>query len=402
MRLVDFRSERILITGGTGFLGANLVHFLVNSLGVAPSRVRVFSLAGTPTAALRDLPPLDIRHGDILNAGDIEDACRDRTLVFHAAGVTSFDPRAKRMQWLVNVEGTRNLIDAARKAGSVRRICHTSTVNVLGCPEPAGSVGTAESCSPYSCRRKTHSFASPEDALRFADSVRRGTAPGKWWKRIGIGYHDSKLAAQELVDRAVREEKMDIVSVLPGTCFGPYDTLLGSGLYLSQILASALPGVPKGGCPLVHVGDAARGHVLAMARGKAGAHYVVTGRSEDNMYYADMARIIADVLKEREPGLSIRSSFPTIPAFAAELAAGVIEIFSRISRGPCLLSRDAVRAGSYPSFYSCEKARRELGYVPHRTFRQAVESMYDYMKENGLLAGKSRKMDALVLKLEPF
>jgi nucleoside-diphosphate-sugar epimerase len=85
-------------------------------------------------------------------------------------------------------------------------------------------------CNPYTSRARVHSFASSGEALAFADAVRDGRAPGAWERRIGIGYFDSKLAAQEIVDRSVREDGIDAVSVLPGTFFGPRDTLVDSSL----------------------------------------------------------------------------------------------------------------------------------------------------------------------------
>ncbi|MGV9205668.1 MAG: hypothetical protein ACOC44_16795 [Promethearchaeia archaeon] len=167
-------------------------------------------------------------------------------------------------------------------------------------------MGTIETSSPYKNEPKVHTFDSAEEALSFADAVHQGTASQKWWKKIDIGYYDSKLAAQELISREVKENGLNIVSVLPDTFFGPYDFFIGNGMYLIRIYNNSMPGV----------------------------------------------------LKE-----------------------------------PCLLSRAMVKAASYPSFYSNEKAEQELGYTPQFSFKKAVADMYDYYKKIAYFSKKTRLID---------
>jgi len=392
MNLAD---ERILITGGKGFLGANLAARLVRTEGVPGPSIRIFDLEGGPTGALRDLPGLEIVPGNVLDRESVATACRDRTVVFHAAAVTSFDPRLKRIQWLVNVEGTRNILRAAAESGGLKRICTTSTVNVLGCPDPPGSLGTVGSCRPYAGRPRLFSFASPGETLAFADAVHDGRTPKGWERRIGIGYFDSKLAAQEIVDRAVREEGLDAVSVLPGTFFGPRDLRVGSSIYIARVRKNAIPAVPpQTGLPLCHVDDVARGHVLAAVRGRPGGRYIVTGKPEDNRFLADMLGLIAEVVRRKEPGRRVRGRFPVLPGSLVKAAAFLAETAAIVRGTPCLLSRDAVRAGSFPSFYTNEETEREIGYVPQRTFREAVEDAWEFMSRFGLLDRTGREMDA--------
>jgi dihydroflavonol-4-reductase len=375
---MSWQKEKVLVTGGTGFLGANLIHLLVRDMGVPAAAIR--SLADRPSRALDDLPGIEQRFGDILDPGAAADACADCTVVFHAAGSTTFDPRQRRRQWLVNVEGTRSLLEAARASGTVRRLCHTSTVNVLGCPSPAGSVGTEETCNPYHGTSRLHSFASAAEALAFADAVHDGSAPRGWWKRLLIGYHDSKLAAQELVNRAAREQGLDVVSVLPGTFFGAYGELCGPSSFLLGVMRNRVPGVPAGGLPLAHVYDVARGHVLVAEKGRRGAMYIISGKLEDNRSFSDMMRIIAEVVREKEPQRRIRSSFPVLPSAAVWIAAGLAEAGSALSGRPTTVSRQALRAARHPSFYSSERAERELGYRAENSFREGVSEMYDYLE----------------------
>ncbi len=395
---MDLVNKRILITGGTGFLGSNIAYALVKKHDIQPKNLRIFYLEGTSTMALEDLPPLDLVPGNILDQKSVEDACTNIDLVFHTVGSTSFEPRAKKMQWLINVEGTRNLIDTVKESSTVKRIVYTSTVNALGCPDPKGSIGNIETSNPYKNKQKVHSFDSPEDTLKFADAIHDDTASKKWWKKTGIGYFDSKLAAQELVNRAVDEDDLDIVSVLPGTFFGPYDVFIGTGLYLIQVYNNGLPGVLKTGFPLLHVDDVVRGHILAMEKGIRGERYIITGNENDNRYLKDMVKIIASVIKEKEPDRKIRHKFITFPSFLAKFAAFLSEGYSKLFKKPCLLSRAAIKAASYPSFYSYEKANRDLGYTPEKSFREAVEDMYGYYKERGYFSKKGREMDKIILE----
>jgi dihydroflavonol-4-reductase len=393
MNLVD---ERILITGGTGFLGANLAYRLVQAEKVPGGSIRVLYLKGGPTWSLHDLPGIELFPGDLLDPESVAAACRDRTVVFHTAGITSFDPRLKRIQWLVNVEGTRNVLRAAAESGTVKRICHTSTVNVLGCPDPPGSLGTVSSCNPYTSRLRVFSFASAGDVLAFADAVHDGRAPKDWERRIGIGYFDSKLAAQEIVGRAAREEGLDVVSVLPGTFFGPRDSLMGTSEYIVRVRRNAVPAASRTGLPLAHVDDVARGHVLVMRNGRRGGRYIVSGMPKDNRYLDDALRIIADVVRSKEPHRRIRSSFPVLPGPAVKAAAFLSEAYAILRGTPCLLSRAAARGSSFPSFYSNEETEREIGYSPQRSFKEAVEHAWEFMSRNGLLDRTRREMDELL------
>jgi len=204
--MTPLAGKKILILGGSGFLGSALAHHLVNDLRIPPASIRIFYLTGTPTDSLRDLLGLELCPGDIRRAEDIAKACAGIDLVFHMAASISFDPARKRQQWLVNVEGTRNVLEAVRRSPSIRKLCYTSTVNTLGVPDPPGSIGNFENSNPYTNLPRLHSFHSSEETLAFTEDVRVGRLPD-WEKSIGIGYFDSKLAAQELVQRYANERK---------------------------------------------------------------------------------------------------------------------------------------------------------------------------------------------------
>jgi len=390
--MTSLSGKKILILGGTGFLGSALVHHLINNLRLDPSVIRVFYLRGTPADSLRDLPGLELFPGDILDAEDVRRASEGIEFVFHMAASTSFDPGRKRQQWLVNVEGTRNVLEAVRQSSSIRKLCYTSTVNTLGAPNPPGSIGNFDSSNPYTSDPRLHAFRSSDEILAFAEDVRKGRLP-RWEKRIGLGYFDSKLAAQELVQFYAGRHGLNVVSVLPGTAFGPYDFLIGNGLYLLSIYQGRMPGVLKGGISTAHVMDVAEGHVLAMESGSLGSCYIITGRAEDNLHFKDAMRIMADVLRERFPGKKIRTPSLVFPTWLTNTAAFFSEKIAALRHRPCLLNRAAVRAGSQPLFYTFENAARDLGYKPKRTFRRGVEEMAAYFYDKGLFESNGRIID---------
>jgi dihydroflavonol-4-reductase len=390
--MIALVGKKILILGGTGFLGSNLAHHLVGDLNVNPADLRIFYLQGTPANSLRDLPGLDMFPGNILNPEEVRQACDGMEYIFHLAASTSFDPRRKRQQWLVNVEGTRNVLEAVRQSNAIRKMVYTSTVNTLGVPDPAGSIGNFDDSDPYKSRPRLHSFRSREEILAFIDDIHEGRLP-HWVKRIGLGYFDSKLAAQELVQSYTDRHGLNVVSVLPGTGFGPRDDLIGNGTYLLSLYRNKMPGVLKGGFSTAHVSDVVEGHVLAMESGAAGSRYIITGRAEDNLYLKDAMKIMAETLKVQFPDRKVRTPSRVFPTWAAGAAAYFSKKIAAVRKRPVLLSRAAVRAGSQPLFYSYENAKRDLGYSPKRTFRQGIEEMAAYFRKEGLFESKGRTID---------
>ncbi|HUY00259.1 MAG TPA: NAD-dependent epimerase/dehydratase family protein [Candidatus Deferrimicrobium sp.] len=381
---VDLQKGKIIVAGGTGFIGSRIVRKLIAE-GVNPKNIRVLFYPGSLTSALDSLS-VELYPLDILNKDSLADTFAGFDYIFYVIGNTAMDGKAKRIQWLVNVEGTRNLLANCQ---GFERIVYTSTVDTLGCPYPIGSLGNEET-SPYINVRpeigkvvpKLHTFNSPEDALEFADSIHDGTVPKKWWKKIGIGYFDSKLAAQELINRAYHDDKLPIVSVLPGQNYGSGDDLIGNGLYLLRIQSNSMPGYIKGsGSPLTYVDDEANGHYLAMTRGKIGERYIITGFEEDCRTLKEKLEIIAEVCQEKEPDRKIK-----IPSFGIGRRLGwflglMMDFLSKFRKKPFPIGRDSIRAASFHSYYTYRKAERELGYAPTKTFRQAIEEMYEYYKE---------------------
>jgi nucleoside-diphosphate-sugar epimerase len=174
-------------------------------------------------------------------------------------------------------------------------MCYVSTVNVLAPQLSVGSAAEIDVCNPYS---------SPIKFTRLLHrSMRCNLLPPRkikndsWVKAIDIGYYDSKLAAQELVNYYVQQHQLNVVSVLPGTMFGAYDFLIGSGVYITTLYSQGIPVALKTGFPLTHVLDVAEGMVQSIEHFQRGEHFILSGKPEDNRSLKDMLHIIAEELQ---------------------------------------------------------------------------------------------------------
>ncbi|MHA1230305.1 MAG: NAD-dependent epimerase/dehydratase family protein [Candidatus Helarchaeota archaeon] len=385
MNIDEIIDKNFLIIGGAGFIGSRLTRLLIKK-GVKESNIKIVYYPNSITTTLNGLK-VKLCPSDILDKQKLANTFKDINYVFHFAGNTSMDVKKKKIQWLVNVEGTRNIMELCLEK-DIEKVVYTSTVNTLGCPYPIGSLGD-ENTSPYKSERpiigekvpKNHIFNSRDETLEFIEGARNNSIK-KWWKKIKIGYFDSKLAAQELVNKLHKEEKLPVVSILPGTCFGPGDDLIGNGLYLLRVRHNAIPGYSKnGGYPLAHVDDVANGHLLGLLKGKIGERYIISGFDEDNRYMKDMLKIIVEVIREKEPDKKIK-----MPKIGIGKALGwFLGILCELIGYTEVLNRASLKASGFPSFYTSKKAINELGYKPTKTFKQAVSEMYDYYKEKNYL-----------------
>ena len=384
--------KKILILGGTGHLGSNLTHHLVSDLHVQPADIRIFYLSGSPTESLASIEGLDLFAGNVLSADDVRRACEGVQIVFHLVGSTTFHPGQKKLQWLINVEGTRNVLDAVRQCPTFEKLCYVSTVNVLAPKLPRGSVGEIEECDPYTTPHRIHSFASATETLAFVHKVKTAT-DDLWVKEINIGYYDSKLAAQELVNDYVRRYDIDAVSILPGTMFGAYDYLIGTGMYLISIYHGQMPAVMRAGLPYTHVMDVAEGMVQAVERGRRGEKYILSGQPEDNRSLLDMAAIIAEELRAFYPHRSIKPPTLVVPYPIIYCVAWLYEKYALLFNKNPLINTQAVSAGNHFWYFGHQKSNRDIGYVAKRTFRQAVRDMIAYYDAHGLFEVRERYID---------
>jgi dihydroflavonol-4-reductase len=327
-----------LVTGGTGFVGANLVRELLRD----GRDVRVLARAGGDRRALDGLP-VEIVDGDLTDPPSLRSALRGVGSVFHVAAdyrLWAADPSAL---YRANVDGTRNLLTASGDAG-VTRIVYTSTVGALGIPKD-GTAGTEET-------------------------------PVTLDEMVGP-YKRSKFLAEQMALELARGG-LPVVIVNPSAPIGPWDVKpTPTGQMIVDALHGKLFATVDTGLNLVHVRDVARGHILAEAKGRVGEKYIL-GHLHGNLSLAEIGRLIADVSGCRAPKIRI-------PYAVAWCAAACSEGLAKLTGGVPKVPLDAVRMARKRMFFSPARAVRELG-LPQSDVREAVADAVRWFFEHGYVS----------------
>ncbi len=274
---------RVYVTGGgRGFIGGHVVRAL---------RARGYEVRTTWV--------------DLRDAAGLRREIAGCEAVFHVAALYSFDAPAEELE-AVNVDGTRNVLDACLAAG-VRRLVHTSSCTT---------------CGPVQGRVATEDDLPPD------------------WELV-IPYKRTKLESERLV----LASGLDAVVVNPTTPVGEGDTAPTPTGRMVQGVASGRyrAYVGTAGVNLVDVRDVARGHLLAFDFGRSGERYLLGG---ENMPLKEAFARIARAAGKPPP--SIR-----VPYAAVRAAAGL----GLVNRNEALLAR-------LPEYFSSAKAKSELGYEP--------------------------------------
>ena len=314
----------ILVTGGTGFVGAALVRALVAD----GERVRVLR---RPTSRLDLLGGAgrEVQHalGDVTDPESVRDACDGVDLVVHLAAAVAFGPAARRRLRAVNVRGTAHVVDAALAAG-VGRLVHTSSIAALGRPERPG--GPIDESAVWTASRQNTAYAvSKRDAER---EVARGAAEG-----------------------------LDTVAVLPALVFGPGARAgEGTGRIVERVAAGGVPLAPPGGTAVVDVADVVAGLRAAAGRGGTGERYVLAA---ENLSWTAILGTVAHALGTAPPRATVPGAFLRAAGALGDLAGAV-------TRREPALTRATARTAAETHRYSAAKAVRELGV----TFRPFAET----------------------------
>jgi len=319
--------ERLaLVTGGNGFVGCHVVRALLTR----GDRVRVLVREGADRGALDGLH-VEFVTGDLRDRASVDRAVSGCDQVYHVAADYRLWVPDPAPMYAINVDGTRNVIEASCKAG-VQRIVHTSTVGALGIPH--GGVGR-------------------EDTRVSIDDM---TGP----------YKRSKFMAEQLAVEAARTGA-PVVIVNPSTPVGPLDLKpTPTGRIIVDFLNRRMPAYVDTGLNLVDVADAARGHLLAAERGRIGEKYILGG---ENLTLKQMLEHLARISNLPAP----RVRLPYAVAFGFALGA---EAVARVlTRRPPRASITEVRMSRKHMFFDSSKAARELGYSPGPVDRALVAAI---------------------------
>ena len=309
-----FRDQLVMVTGASGFIGWHVAQQLVESCAKVRALVRPATLRGWP-----DSEQFEWVEGDLTDRDSIDRAMKGCRYVFHVAGDYRFWARDLRTIHAANVEGTINVLEAAKKAG-VERILVTSTTGIL--------------------RRGTPERLADESQLASPDQLK---GP----------YKRSKFEAFLETDRRAKSG-WPIVTVLPTAPIGPHDIKpTPTGMIVVQFLNGRIPMLARTGLNFVDVRQCAVGHLLAMQRGEHGERYLLGGV---NLWLREFLQRLEPYSKYRAPELHA----PHWLSFATACASEAVARMS--SRWVPFVTRESVRMSRTPHFSSNAKAEQELGY----------------------------------------
>jgi dihydroflavonol-4-reductase len=325
-------SAPVLVTGATGFLGHTLCPYLVERGHQLRALVRPSSTWGF----LRSLGA-ELTWGDIRDAAAVYAATQGCQAVVHAAGKFRFWGRREDF-FAINLEGTRNALEAARLAG-VEKFIYVSTIAVVGAPRTGTTID--EQYPP-----------TPRD-----------------------DYQQSKLEAERLTLWYHQEHALPALALRPGAFYGPGGRYAFNRLFFEDPL-KGLPMQVHAGRHItfpVYIRDVAQGVDLALRRGRPGEVYNISGRS---LSHREISSTVDRLL-----GYRIRRF--NAPAWA----------MLALAQAWTWLSRFTGREPYYPinlAYYvfhdwevSSEKARRELGFVP-TPFEEGAEATLAWHRDSGV------------------
>jgi dihydroflavonol-4-reductase len=330
-----------LVTGATGFVGSHVVRQLCER----GDPVRVLVRPTSRLLAIQGLPVESIV-GDLRDPASLERACRGVLRVFHVAADYRLWARDPREIYEGNVTGTRNLLEAAQRAGCERFI-YTSTVATIAVPRPG---------------------ALPNE------DTRAGLE-----EMIGHYKRSKFLAEQEALKSAA--DGLPVVIVNPTAPVGPGDWKpTPTGRVILDFVRGRMPAYVDTGLNVVAVEDVAAGHLLAAERGRIGERYILGGR---NMTLKEILDVLAAVTGRHAPRLRL--------PHAVALAAGYADqLVSRVTGREPQIPVDGVRMARHKMFVDGSKAQRELGFVAG-SVEAALERAVRWYQENGYVAAAPRR-----------
>jgi dihydroflavonol-4-reductase len=327
---------KVLVTGATGFIGGNLARRLVRE-GYS---VRALVRKSSSLKALEGLD-LDIAQGDLLDRPSLEKALDGCQALFHVAALYTFWSRDPQSIYRTNVQGTENILAAAR-AKHIQKIIYTSSESVVGINE--------------GCLMGNETM---QNSLR----------------RIPSDYKKSKFMAEQLVFEQCRRG-LPAVVVNPTTPIGVCDVKpTPTGGIVVSYLEGRMFACVNTGLNIVDVEDVARGHILALEKGRLGERYLLGNR---NVTLSEIFSILEKITGIKAP----RFNIPIWLALGAGYVDDVVE--GKILRRRPGIPLAAVKAARHFRHFDCTRAVTELG-LPQTPIETAFAKAVRWFRENGYI-----------------
>jgi dihydroflavonol-4-reductase len=330
---------KVLVTGATGFIGGNLARELWRRGDDVQALVR----PGSNRLTIQDtgITPVE---GDILDRQSIDRAIQGCEAVYHVAAVYTFWSKNPAGVSQANVQGTKNVLEAARQA-SVSRTVYTSTVGTIGIPQ----TGLGDEDTPL----------DP--------------------KSLHGHYKNSKhLAEQQAL--AFAAGGMPVVVVNPTLPVGPWDVKpTPTGKIVLDFLRCKIPAYLKTGMNIVDVADVVAGHILALEKGRPGERYILGNQNVSLKQIFDMLSQLTGL-----PAPRIRAPYWLVVGvgYADHFIEGTL-----LRREP-VVPVEGVLASKHPAYVTCDKAINQLG-LPQSSVTDALKQSVDWFVEHGYVGGKN-------------
>ncbi|MGZ5278363.1 MAG: SDR family oxidoreductase [Pseudobdellovibrionaceae bacterium] len=326
---------KVLVTGANGFLGSWVVRRLLNDGHQVYSLVR-------KTSDLSELEGIQTEYlyGDVTDLHSLLTSFQGMDAVFHLAGLIAYKKSDRPQMDRVNVEGTRNVVEACR-AAHVKRLVHLSSVVAIGAAFSPDQILNEE--SPYNI------------------------------SHLNLGYFETKRQAEQIVKEAVQKNRVDAVILNPSTIYGPGDAKKGSRKTQLKVAQGKFKFYTSGGVNVVSVEDAVDGIVSAWKKGRAGERYILAG---ENLLIKELFELIAKEAGQEPPKYLLPS--PVLHAL------GIVGDLMSSWGLKAPISRENAWTSTMYHWFDSSKAQRELDFKP-RPAQMAISQSVKWIKENGLL-----------------
>jgi dihydroflavonol-4-reductase len=329
--------KKVLVTGGTGFIGSRLSC----RLAAEGNEVHVLVRSSSNLTSLEEcLDRITLIRGDVTNAESLEGLFDGIEEVYHVAGLTYMGSKPNPMLEKINVNGTRNVLAASRKAG-VGRIVHVSSITAVG-------IGSA---------KKPLNEESPWNFDSF----------------IPLEYARTKHVAEHLVTEEVRNG-LDCVIVVPAFVFGAGDLNFNAGRIIKDVYNRKMPFYPLGGVCVVDVEIVVDSIIAAMRKGRTGERYIIGG---DNVSFRELAQTIMKVTGVHQNSLPL-------PLWAARVIRYLLNFSKNRNRISKLFNMTMFAVASEFLYYDTSKAKRELG-MRYEPYEQSIRRTFEWYRERNML-----------------
>ncbi len=327
--------NKVLITGASGFLGANLTRELFR-LGY---EVKVIVRPTANLGVIADIP-CEVFFGSIDDRETVMQAVAGCQIVIHAACITEQWGISFEAYERINFTATKNIAEACL-AHHVERFIYVCTANTIG----------------------PGSKAEPGHELN-----------GFTLFHVNSGYINSKYLAQQFILEQVERRQLRAVIINPTFMIGPYDVKPSSGKLILYGLKKKILFYPPGGKNFVHIQDVCRGIINAITHGRIGDCYLLAG---ENLSYREFFRLLNHIARER------RIMIP-IPAFILKLGGMAGSLIQRLTRSPMKLNNTSACLLCLNNYYTGKKSEREL-HLAYTPVEDAITGAFHWFKENNYL-----------------